>query len=54
MGTLKRADGSITMTGQENHKVLLETYFSDSKEDDNCPKDWGKSDLEPYRVNREN
>ena len=54
MGTLKRADGSITMTGQETFKVLLETQFPDSKEFDNCPEEWRQSDLEFYRVNREN
>jgi hypothetical protein len=27
IGTLKRADGSFTMTGQETLKVLLETHF---------------------------
>ena len=42
------------MTGQDTLKVLLETHFPDSKEVDNCPKEWGQSDLEPYRVNREN
>jgi hypothetical protein len=54
IGTLKRADGSFTMTGQETLKVLLETNFPDSKEVDSCPEEWGQSDLEPYRVNREN
>ena len=42
------------MTGQETLKVLLEAQFADSKEVDNCPEEWGQSDLEPYRVNREN
>jgi hypothetical protein len=54
IGTLKRADGSFTMTKQETLKVLLETHFPDSKEVDNCPEEWGQSDLEPYRVNRMN
>ena len=54
IGTLKRADGSFTMTGQEILKVLPEIHFPDSKEVDNCPEEWGQSDLEPYRVNREN
>ena len=31
IGTLKRADGSFTMTEQETVKVLLETHFPDSK-----------------------
>jgi hypothetical protein len=54
IGTLKRADGSFTMTGQGTLKVLLETHFADSKESDNCPEEWGQSDLELYRANREN
>ena len=54
IGTLKRADGSFTMTGQETLKVLLEMHFPDSKEVDNCQEEWGQLDLEPYRVNREN
>ena len=29
IGTLKRADGSFTMTGQETLKILLETNFPD-------------------------
>jgi hypothetical protein len=36
IGALKRADGSFTMTGPETLKVLLETYFPDSKEVNNC------------------
>ena len=36
IGTLKRADGSFTKTGQETLKVLLETHFPDSKEVDSC------------------
>ena len=54
IGTLKRADGNFTITGQEIPKILPDTHFPDSKEVDNCPKDQGQSDLEPYRVNREN
>ena len=54
IGTLKRADGSFTMTGQESLKVLLETHIHDLKEVKNCPEEWGQLDLETYRVNREN
>ena len=39
------------MTEQNNLKVLLETHFPDSKEVDNCPEEWGQSELEPYRLN---
>ena len=42
------------MTGQETLKVLLDTHFPDSKVVDSCPEECGQSDLEPYRVNREN
>ena len=50
----RNKSGSFTMTGQETLKVLLDTNFPDSKEVDSCPEEWGQSDLEPYRVNREN
>ena len=53
IGTLKRADGSFTMTEQET-LILLGTHFPDSKEVDYCPEEWGQSDLQSYRVNREN
>jgi hypothetical protein len=49
IATLKRADCSFTMTGQERLKVLLETHFPGSKEVYNCPEEWGHLDLEPYR-----
>ena len=51
IGTLKWADGSFTMTGQETLKVLLETHFPGSKEVYNFPEEWGQSDLEAYREN---
>jgi hypothetical protein len=40
LGTLKRAYGIFTMTGQETLKVLLETHFPDSEEVDNCLEEW--------------
>jgi hypothetical protein len=53
IGTLKRANGSFTMTGQKAVILLLETHFPDSIEVDNCPEEWGQPDLEPNRVNRD-
>ena len=47
IGTLKRADDSLTMTGQETLKVLLQTRFPDSKEVDNCPEEWGNQTWNP-------
>ena len=54
IGTTKQADGSFTMTWKETLNVLLDTRFHDSKEVDNCPEEWGQSELEPYRVRKEN
>jgi hypothetical protein len=51
IGTLKQADGSFTMTRQENLKVLFKTHFPGSKEVDNCPEEWRQSDQEPNREN---
>ena len=42
IGTLKRADGSFIMTGQETLNILLETHFPESKEVDTCPEKWGQ------------
>ena len=47
IGTIIRADGSFTMTGQETLKVQLETHFPYSKEVGTYPEEWGQSDLEP-------
>jgi hypothetical protein len=53
IGTLKPANGSFTMTGQETLKVLLETHFPEKKSIA-ARRSGGNQDLEPNRVNREN
>ena len=47
IGTLKRADGSFIMTGQEILKVLIETHFPDLKIVDSCPEEWDNQTWNP-------